>query len=89
MNSKNYLFSLNVRDGEHEYLSYGIVSARSEAEADRKAFRKTQNFLGSRMRWNRKYRYFESANGWEYRIVEHEGIVGEATLENLLSRLSW
>jgi hypothetical protein len=46
---KNYLFSLSVRDGEHEYLSYGVVSARSEAEADKKAFRKAQNFLGSRM----------------------------------------
>jgi hypothetical protein len=41
------------------------------------------------LQWNRKYRYFESANGWEYRIVEYEGIIGEATLEQLLSRLSW
>jgi len=89
MNSKNYLFSLNVRDGEHEYLQYGVVSARNEAEADRKAFGKAQNFLGSKMKWNKKYRYFEPANGWEYRIVEYEGIIGEASPKVLLSRLSW
>jgi hypothetical protein len=86
---KHYLFSLTVRDGEHEYGQYGIVSATSEAEADRKAFRKAQNFLGSKMKWNGKYRYFQPANGWEYRIVEYEGIIGEATPEALLSRLSW
>jgi len=85
----NYLFSLNVRDGEHEYLQYGIVSAANEVEADKKAFRKAQSFLGSKMKWNEKYRYFEPADGWEYRIVEYEGIIGEATPSMLLSRLSW
>lgn len=86
---KNYLFSLTVRDGEHEYLQYGIISAHSGAEADRKAFNKAKEFLGSKMRWNRKYRNFEPADGVEYRIVEYEGIIGEATPKVLLSRLSW
>ena len=85
----NYLFSLNVRDGEHEYLQYGIVSASNEAEADKKAFLKAQGFLGSKMKWSEKHRYFEPADGWEYRIVEYEGIIGEATPSTLLSRLSW
>lgn len=86
---RNYLFSLNVRDGEHEYLQYGVVSARNEAEADRKAFRRAQSFLGSKTRWNEEHRYFEPADGWEYRIVEYEGIIGEATPEEVLRRLSW
>jgi hypothetical protein len=86
---KNYIFDLNVRDGEHEYVQYGVVSARSKAEADKKAFRKARNFLGSKMKWNRKHQYFESVDGWEYRIVEYRGIIEEATPEEVLRRLSW
>ena len=85
---KRYLFSVEVRDGEHEYLSYGIVVANDEMSADRKAFEKAKRFLGSRMKWNEENHCFEPADGSEYRMIEY-GIVGEATPEAVMSRLSW
>jgi hypothetical protein len=84
-----YLFSFLIQDGEHEYLQMGVVTAQDQSEADKKAFRTVGRFLGTKMKWNRKTSCFESRASPEYRIVRYQGIIGEATLGLLLSKLSW
>jgi hypothetical protein len=86
---KLYCFSVIVRDGDHEYLSPGVVRARDLASAKKKAFEKAKRFLdGSKMRWSSEHNCFEPADGAEYRIVK-VGAIYETTPEEVIRSLMW
>ncbi len=85
--AKLYHFYIEVRDGEHEYSHLGVVRARTGKAAEKKARKKAEQFLGSRMKWTDE-RTLEPVDGSEYRIVRFEG-VQETTIEEILSRVMW
>lgn len=90
---KLFRFTVEVRDGEHEYGYLHALRAKTKASADRRARTYARTFLGSRMKpydWVRDARgrklfpyRWEPVNGWEYRIVEMKG-VAETTEQELL-----
>lgn len=84
---KLFHFYIEVRDGEHEYSHLGAVRARTGASAEKKARKKAEQFLGSRMKWTDE-RTLEPVDGSEYRIVRFEG-VQETTIEKILRRVMW
>lgn len=84
---KLYMFTVNVKDGEHEYLSVELVLARDERSANRRARNYAQRFLGSRMKWSNEYSCFEPDDGYEYRLVEYSG-VQETTAEDIVRQLT-
>ena len=86
---KNFLFAFSILDGDNEYLQLGIVSAQHKLDANKKALKVTGAFLRAKMKWSEKDQCFEPNDSSEYRIVKYKGIMGEATPELLLSRLSW
>ncbi len=84
---KLYGFTVEVRDGEHEYSYYQVIRARSHKAADKRARHYTKTFLGSRMQWIDE-RTLESTEGWlvEYRMIKYDGVY-ETTPEEILARV--
>lgn len=90
---KLFRFTVEVRDGEHEYSSFHALRARTEASANRRARKCAQTFLGTRTKpyeWARDARgrklypiRWEPTDDVEYRLVEMKG-VSETTEQELL-----
>jgi len=79
---KLFKFRIEVRDGEHEYWTYQLVKARTQAVAERKAKRYAKTFLGTKMEWTDD-RTLEPVDAEEYRIIRFVN-VEETTLEDWL-----
>lgn len=88
-----FRFTVEVKDGEHEYSHFHLLRARTEASANKRAQKYAQTFLGSRTRpyeWARDIRgrklhpiRWEPTDGVEYRLVEMKGVT-ETTEQELL-----